>query len=89
MIDGNTRRIGTEMVGSVQRILVEGASRKSSTDVPELMGRTECNRVTNFSASPIALRLVGQMANVTVTEALGYSLRGEIALREEAQLQPA
>ena len=89
VIDGNTRRIGTEMVGSVQRILVEGASRKSSTDVPELMGRTECNRVINFSASPSALRLVGQMANVTVTEALGYSLRGEIALREEAQLQPA
>ena len=36
-------------VGTVQRILVEGASRKSSAEAPELMGRTECNRIVNFA----------------------------------------
>ncbi len=86
VIDGNTRRIGNSLVGTVQSILVEGASRKSSAAAPELMGRTECNRVINFSASPAALRLVGQMAQVRVTEALGYSLRGDVVLRELAPL---
>jgi tRNA-2-methylthio-N6-dimethylallyladenosine synthase len=60
----------------VQRILVEGASRKDPT---ELMGRTECNRVVNFKGQP---RLVGQMIDVTITAASQRSLRGEV-LREE------
>ena len=48
-IEGNARRIGASRVGTVQRILVEGASRKSSAEAPELMGRTECNRIVNFA----------------------------------------
>ena len=78
VIDGNTRRISASLVGSVQQVLVEGASRKSSSATPELMGRTACNRVVNFPASASAQRLLGQMAQVHITDSFGYSLRGEI-----------
>ncbi len=72
-IEGNARRIATSRVGTVQRILVEGASRKSSAEAPELMGRTECNRIVNF-AGPQAL--VGQLIDVDITQAHPHSLRG-------------
>ena len=75
-IDDSVRAISASRHGTVQRILVEGASRKDPT---ELMGRTECNRVVNFRGQ---LRLVGQMIDVTITEASQRSLRGEV-LREE------
>jgi tRNA-2-methylthio-N6-dimethylallyladenosine synthase len=45
------------------------------------MGRTECNRVVNFVGQP---RLVGQMVDVTVTEAKAYTLRGEVLVRAMA-----
>jgi tRNA-2-methylthio-N6-dimethylallyladenosine synthase len=77
VLDASILRISAERVGTVQRILVEGPSRK---DASELMGRTECNRVVNFKGSP---RLVGQMVDVTVTQAMHYSLRGEVLVREE------
>ncbi len=79
VIDDNTRAIGASRVGTVQRILVEGPSKKSTADAPELMGRTECNRVVNFQGPT---RLVGQMVDVAVTEMLGYSLRGEVRTTE-------
>jgi tRNA-2-methylthio-N6-dimethylallyladenosine synthase len=41
------------------------------------MGRTECNRIVNFDGGPRA-RLVGQMLDVTITEALSHSLRGQV-----------
>jgi tRNA-2-methylthio-N6-dimethylallyladenosine synthase len=47
------------------------------------MGRTECNRVVNFAGQP---RLVGQMVDVTITEAKAYTLRGEVLVREGAPL---
>ncbi len=72
-IEGNARRIGASRVGTVQRILVEGASRKSSAEAPELMGRTECNRIVNFVGSQ---SLVGQLIDVDITEAYPHSLRG-------------
>jgi tRNA-2-methylthio-N6-dimethylallyladenosine synthase len=75
-IESNARRIGGSRVGTVQRILVEGRSKK---DPAELMGRTECNRVVNFSGGPTASRLVGQMIDVVITAALPHSLRGEMA----------
>ena len=77
-IEDNARRISVSRVGTVQRILVEGLSRK---DASELMGRTECNRVVNF---PGHQRLIGQMADVTITEAMPHSLRGEVCVKEEA-----
>jgi len=79
VIDANTRDIGASRVGTVQRILVEGPSKKSSADAPELMGRTECNRVVNFQGPS---RLIGQMVDVSVTELLGYSLRGAVVVAE-------
>lgn len=78
VIEANIRRFSAEHVGTVQRILVEGPSRK---DASELAGRTECNRVVNFKGHP---RLVGQMVDVTVTEAYSHSLRGEVRVAQEA-----
>jgi len=72
-IEGNARRIAASRVGTVQRILVEGASRKSSAEAPELMGRTECNRIVNF-AGPRSL--VGQLIDVDISQAYPHSLRG-------------
>ncbi|MBA3596867.1 MAG: tRNA (N6-isopentenyl adenosine(37)-C2)-methylthiotransferase MiaB [Methylibium sp.] len=80
-IEANGRRIGKSRVGTVQRILVEGPARKLGKDGPELMGRTECNRIVNF-AGPA--RLVGQMIDVTITEAYPHSLRGAVLTREDA-----
>jgi tRNA-2-methylthio-N6-dimethylallyladenosine synthase len=79
VLEENVRRIGASRVGTVQRILVEGPSRK---DPNELMGRTECNRIVNFAG---AQRLVGQMVDVTITQALPHSLRGEVLLSESVQ----
>lgn len=78
VIDGNVRRFGDALVGTTQRVLVEGASRK---DANELMGRTECNRVVNFEGDA---RLVGQMADLRITRSLAYTLRGEVATRESS-----
>jgi tRNA-2-methylthio-N6-dimethylallyladenosine synthase len=78
VLEDNVRRISASRVGTVQRILVEGPSRK---DKSELMGRTECNRIVNF---PGPQRLVGQMVDVRVTEALPHSLRAEVLVREAA-----
>jgi len=78
VLEENVRRIGASRVGTVQRILVEGPSRK---DKSELMGRTECNRIVNFAGPQ---RLVGQMVDVTITQALPHSLRGEVVVRETA-----
>ncbi len=75
-IEANARRIGESRVGTRQRILVEGPSRK---DPAELMGRTECNRIVNF-AGPA--RLVGQMVDVAITRAYPHSLRGEVVVGE-------
>jgi tRNA-2-methylthio-N6-dimethylallyladenosine synthase len=71
-IEGNAARISEALVGTQQRVLVEGRSRKDAT---ELMGRTECNRTVNF---PAPQRLIGQMVDITITEARSHSLRGEV-----------
>jgi tRNA-2-methylthio-N6-dimethylallyladenosine synthase len=60
------------MVGSIQPVLVQGESRKNAN---EMSGRTENNRVVNFPGMP---RLIGEMIDVRITEALPNSLRGEI-----------
>jgi tRNA-2-methylthio-N6-dimethylallyladenosine synthase len=78
-IEANVRRISDSRVGTVQRILVEGPSKKDPT---ELMGRTECNRIVNFPGGPNAARLVGQMIDVQITSALPHSLRGEVLVKE-------
>ena len=76
VIEENVRRISDSRVGTVQKILVEGPSRK---DPNELMGRTECNRIVNF---PGPARLVGQMIDVTITQAYPHSLRAQVVTQE-------
>ena len=84
-IEENVRRISASREGTVQRILVEGPSRKLGPNgTPELMGRTECNRIVNFDGGPLRDRLVGQMIDVKITQALPHSLRGEVLVREGA-----
>ncbi|MCW5651630.1 MAG: tRNA (N6-isopentenyl adenosine(37)-C2)-methylthiotransferase MiaB [Ramlibacter sp.] len=78
VIEANIRRFSDERVGTIQRILVEGPSRK---DASELSGRTDCNRMVNFKGPK---RLVGQMIEVRITEAYAHSLRGEVVMVETA-----
>jgi tRNA-2-methylthio-N6-dimethylallyladenosine synthase len=61
------------MVGTRQRVLVEGPSRK---DASELAGRTDNNRVVNF---PGPARLAGRFVDVDIVQALPHSLRGALA----------
>ena len=70
----NASEISRRMVGSTQRLLVTGISRK---DPGELQGRTENNRVVNFRASDHSL--IGEFAEAIITEALPNSLRGVLA----------
>jgi len=69
--------ISQAMVGTVQRVLVEGTSRK---DDNEISGRTENNRVVNFVGDK---SLIGQFVEVHITDAFPNSLRGNL-LRAEA-----
>ncbi|CAM4279188.1 (dimethylallyl)adenosine tRNA methylthiotransferase [Yersinia intermedia] len=71
--------ISREMVGSVQRILVEGTSRKSAV---ELAGRTENNRVVNFEGTP---EMIGKFVDVEIVGVYASSLRG-ILQRTEDQM---
>ena len=66
-------QISRQMVGSTQRILVGGVSKK---DPGQLQGRTENNRVVNFSSTNQSL--IGSFVDVRITEALPNSLRGEL-----------
>jgi tRNA-2-methylthio-N6-dimethylallyladenosine synthase len=80
-INANQQRISDGMVGTRQMILVEGPSKK---DASELMGRTENNRIVNFAGGPNSARLLGQLVEVIVTQALPHSLRGEVLVRDVA-----
>ncbi|HNG17031.1 tRNA (N6-isopentenyl adenosine(37)-C2)-methylthiotransferase MiaB [Accumulibacter sp.] len=75
-IDEQAQAISAAMVGSVQRVLVEGVSRK---DTSELAGRTDNNRVVNFSVDRAgAERWLNGFVDVRITAALPHSLRGEL-----------
>jgi tRNA-2-methylthio-N6-dimethylallyladenosine synthase len=85
-INANAARIGAAMVGSVQRILVEGPSKR---DPGELMGRTANNRIVNFAAGADPGRLVGRMVDVAITDAYPHSLRGSAISADEVDKNPA
>ncbi|MCP5419176.1 MAG: tRNA (N6-isopentenyl adenosine(37)-C2)-methylthiotransferase MiaB [Gammaproteobacteria bacterium] len=72
LIEQGARKTSRNMVGTVQRVLVDKPSRK---DPRLLSGRTENNRVVNFAGSR---RLFGHFVDVSITEALPNSLRGEM-----------
>ncbi|MFK3649339.1 tRNA (N6-isopentenyl adenosine(37)-C2)-methylthiotransferase MiaB [Lysobacter enzymogenes] len=76
-INANAAKISQAMVGSVQRVLVEGPSRK---DPNELTGKTENMRSVNF---PAPARLIGRFVDVVITEALSNSLRGRVQLGDD------
>jgi len=77
-IEAQAQLVNQSMVGTRQRVLVEGHARKNAA---ELAGRTDNNRIVNFAGQP---RLIGQFVEVTVTQALPHSLRGEVAILESA-----
>ncbi len=83
-LEVHAQRISASRAGTVQKVLVEGHARKDAT---EWMGRTPCNRIVNFPASPHAQRLVGQIVDVQITQVMAHTLRGELVLREQV-LQP-
>ena len=73
-IQDHAASISKSMVGTRQKVLVEGPSRK---DPAELAGRTENNRVVNFAGNP---RMVGQIVQLDIVEAYPNSLRGEVPI---------
>ena len=77
-INAHAMGISQAMVGSVQTVLVEGPSKKNAD---ELTGKTENMRSVNF---PAPKRLIGQFADVVITEAMSNSLRGRVATTADA-----
>ncbi|WP_428717520.1 tRNA (N6-isopentenyl adenosine(37)-C2)-methylthiotransferase MiaB [Undibacterium curvum] len=78
VIDANTKKYSNAMIGTVQRILVDGRSVKNPA---ELQGRTENNRVVNF---PGPASLIGTLVDTRITESYNYSLRGELIDTKDA-----
>ena len=76
VIEAETARINQTMLGSVQRCLVEGVSKK---DPDQLQARTANNRVVNFTGHP---RLINQMVELEITEAYTFSLRGQMVVSD-------
>ncbi|QBR84108.1 tRNA (N6-isopentenyl adenosine(37)-C2)-methylthiotransferase MiaB [Legionella israelensis] len=72
-------RYSQSMIGSHQRVLVTGFSKKNHH---QLAGRTECNRVVNFDGPE---EVIGQFVNVHINEALPNSLRGRIMSIDKIQ----
>lgn len=71
-IEAHASQLSQSMVGSRQKILVEGPSKKNAD---EFSGRTENNRVVNFAGNA---RLIGKLIEVEITQAHPHSLRGEV-----------
>jgi tRNA-2-methylthio-N6-dimethylallyladenosine synthase len=78
-INQQALRIAQGMLGTEQRILVEGPSKKNPM---ELTGRTENNRVVNFEGQP---SMIGKFVDVNITSVFANSLRG-VVLRTEAEM---
>ena len=70
-LNENTEEISRSMIGSIQKVLVEGHSKKGST----LSGRTENMRTTHFQGNE---DLIGQIVSVKITEGFTNSLQGEL-----------
>jgi tRNA-2-methylthio-N6-dimethylallyladenosine synthase len=73
-IDELEQKVNQAMLGTVQRVLVEGVSKK---DAQELAARTDNNRVVNFRGSP---GMTGRFVDVKITEVVRHTLRGELVL---------
>ena len=75
-INSMSADISAKMIGTVQRVLVDGPSRRQPT---QMSGRTDNNRVVNFSGIAESRN---RFVNVRITEALPHSLRGGLVLDE-------
>ena len=75
-INDMAAKISQNMVGTTEKVLVEGTSKWSDE---ELSGKTENNRVVNFAGPK---RLIGQLVDVNITEALRNSLRGRVHIND-------
>lgn len=78
-INQQAMQFGRQMLGTAQRVLVEGTSKKNQR---ELSGRTENNRVVNFAGTP---EMIGQFVDVKITDIYPNSLRGKV-LRTEKEM---
>ena len=76
-LDASVSAISASRLGTVQRVLVEGAARKTPN---ALFGRTDCNRAVVLQGPD---RLIGQMVDVLITDAPQRSLRGEVVVWDE------
>ncbi|MEZ5461849.1 tRNA (N6-isopentenyl adenosine(37)-C2)-methylthiotransferase MiaB [Dokdonella sp.] len=79
VLNENARKINEAMLGTIQRVLVEGPSRR---DPNEITGRTENMRKVNFAGHA---RMTGQFVDVLITEVMANSLRGRLKLTEDEQ----
>ncbi len=79
LLNTHANRINDAMIGSLQRVLVEGASRR---DASELTGRTENMRSVNFAGHA---RLIGSFVDVVITDAMRNSLRGRVLTESERE----
>ncbi len=76
VLEAQSTEVSESMVGTMQRVLVEGVSRK---DARELMARTDNNRVVNF---PGDTRLIGHFVDVEITKAMHFTLRASVVTGE-------
>jgi tRNA-2-methylthio-N6-dimethylallyladenosine synthase len=72
LVDEQAREVSRSMVGSVQRVLVQGVSKKRAA---ELAARCANNRIVNF---PGPESLINAFVHVRITEAAPHTLRGEL-----------
>lgn len=78
-INNQAAQFSRAMLGTEQRVLVEGPSKK---DIMELTGRTETNRIVNFQGTP---EMIGKFVDIKITDVFTNSLRGEV-IRTEDQM---
>jgi len=71
--DAQGKAVSEAMIGTIQRVLVLGVSHK---DAAELAGRSDNNRIVNFAGNE---NLINQFVLVKITQAMPYTLRGELA----------
>ena len=76
-INNQAAQFSRAMLGTEQRVLVEGPSKK---DIMELTGRTENNRIVNFQGSP---DMIGKCVDIKITDVFTNSLRGEVVRTED------
>ena len=76
-INNQAAQFSRAMLGTEQRVLVEGPSKK---DIMELTGRTETNRIVNFQGTP---EMIGKFVDIKITDVFTNSLRGEVVRTED------